>query len=115
MIQSLKNSELSSSIVESKKIGIMQLEKIKPADRVTFLLNYLYLTIRNNQLLRTISGIDMLQGLFAKCLEQYVHIMSDWVTRGELNDPNQEFFIKANDKVTKQESKHHLHHASSKQ
>lgn len=27
------------------------MEKIKPADRVTFLLNYLYLVLRNNQLM----------------------------------------------------------------
>jgi hypothetical protein len=29
----------------------LMLEKVKPADRVTFMINYLYMTIRSNQLL----------------------------------------------------------------
>ena len=31
----------------------LDIEKIKPADRVTFLLNYLFLVLRNNQLVFT--------------------------------------------------------------
>jgi hypothetical protein len=38
------------------------------------------------------------------CLDAYVGVLlSDWVSRGELNDTKNEFFIKANPKVFKNE------------
>ena len=37
----------------------LDLQRIKPADRVTLLLNYLYLTLRNNQLM--LSSYDSLR------------------------------------------------------
>jgi hypothetical protein len=43
--------------------------------------------------------LTLLKELFLSCTETYISLLSDWVTRGELNDPKQEFFIKANPKV----------------
>jgi hypothetical protein len=44
------------------------------------------------------SGI--LVDIFIGCLDTYVGVLlSDWISRGELNDPKNEFFIKANPKV----------------
>lgn len=93
-MNSVGHGGLNSSGAESKaekapqKVTILQLDKIKPADRVTFLMNYLYITIRNSQLLVSIGELTLLKDLFLACLESYVHIMTDWVTRGELNDPS---------------------------
>lgn len=77
--------------------GPILLDKIKPADRVTFMLNSMFLAIRNNQLLQS-DDMRLLQRLFLVCMEQYAMILADWITRGELNDRCQELFIKANDK-----------------
>jgi Gamma tubulin complex component N-terminal len=77
---------------------LLMLDKIKPADRDTFLLNYLYITIRNNQLLE-VPESHVLTEIFLCCLDSYIGILSDWVSKGELNDPRNEFFIKANPKV----------------
>lgn len=66
---------------------------------MTFLLNYLYMTIRNNQLLQAAEETNILRELFLACLDTYVQIMSDWLSKGELNDPKHEFFIKPNEKV----------------
>ena len=66
---------------------------------MTYLLNYLYLIIRNNQLLADSPELSVLKELFLACLDPYIGIMGDWLTKGELNDPKQEFFIKANQKV----------------
>lgn len=75
------------------------MDKIKPADRVTFLMNYLYLSIRNNQLLDHSNELNIMKELFLACVDPYIAILSEWVNKGELNDPKQEFFIKANPKV----------------
>ena len=76
-------------------------EKIKPADRVTFLLNYIYLVLNNNQFAWTSSApqISLLREVFLAVLDPYVHILSQWVSLGELTDPYQEFFIKVNAKL----------------
>jgi hypothetical protein len=48
MIKDMEEVEGRPSSGEKAKNELLQLDKIKPADRVTFLLNYLYLTIRNH-------------------------------------------------------------------
>lgn len=80
-------------------MAVLELEKIKPADRVTFLLNYLYLVARNNQLLPEKIEVNVLKELLIATLEPYISIMANWVSKGELKDQKQEFFIKANPKV----------------
>ena len=79
----------------------LDIEKIKPADRVAFLLNYLYLALRNNQLVFTCfpETISLIREIFIASLNPYVQILSQWVTKGELNDPYGEFFIKVNPKI----------------
>jgi gamma-tubulin complex component 5 len=73
-------------------------DKIKPADRVTFLLNYLYLSLKNSQVLESTASMElaMLRDLFLATLDPYIHILSQWLSHGELNDPYGEFFIKVN-------------------
>lgn len=44
----LLDDMLSSAQGSAASSGPMLLDKIKPADRVTFALNYMYLTLRNN-------------------------------------------------------------------
>lgn len=44
-------------------------------------------------------GLDILKQIFMACLDSYIQIMASWVSRGELNDPKSEFFIKSNPKV----------------
>lgn len=58
------------------------------------------------------SELSLLRDIFIACVESYVTIMSDWVTRGELNDPVQEFFIKLNPKIV--QDKKGIHALSSK-
>ena len=43
--------------------------------------------------------VAILKDIFVSCLESYVHIMADWITKGELNDACEEFFIKQNPKI----------------
>ena len=83
----------------------LDVEKIKPADRVSFLLNYLYLVLRNNQLVFTScpEQISLLREIFVATLDPYVQILSQWVTKGELNDPYGEFFIKVNPKLEQED------------
>jgi hypothetical protein len=69
---------------------------------VTFIINYLYMTLRGNQLLQIDqSGTYLIAELFLSALDSYVSIMSEWVTKGELNEESKEFFIKPNPKVFK--------------
>jgi len=84
-----------------EKAAQLDWDKIKPADRVTFLLNYLYLVLRNNQLLASSLPRDLglLREIFVACVDPYVLLLSDWVSKGELNDPKNEFFIKVNPKL----------------
>jgi hypothetical protein len=75
----------------------MMLDKVKQADRVTFMINYLYMTLRNNQLLE--KGTEIVSEMFEAAVDSYVDIMAEWVTLGELKDENQEFFIRYNPKI----------------
>lgn len=61
----------------SEMIAPLDTEKIKPADRVSFLLNYLYLSLRNSQLLEPTASAEltMLRQLFVNSLDAYVQIM----------------------------------------
>ena len=69
---------------------------------MTFIINYLYMTLRGNQLLQIDqSGTYLIAELFLSALDSYVSIMSEWVTKGELNEESKEFFIKPNPKVFK--------------
>ena len=77
----------------------MELNRIKPSDRVTYLLNYLYLVISNNQLLNDSHEMHLVKEIFMSVLDSYMSIMASWVSKGELKDPKQEFFIRANPKV----------------
>ena len=54
--------------------------------------------LRNNQLVFTSfpEQISLLREIFVAALDPYVQILSQWVTKGELNDPYGEFFIKVN-------------------
>ena len=62
-------------------------DKVKPADRVTFLINYMYMAIRNYQLVGDKAReIQIMQEIFIGCTESYINIMAEWVNRGELND-----------------------------
>ena len=70
---------------EVEKAASLDWEKIKPADRVTFLLNYLFLVINNNEILAAGAAADdisILCELFLACLKPYVEILSNWVTKG---------------------------------
>ncbi|CDW85435.1 gamma-tubulin complex component 5 [Stylonychia lemnae] len=89
----------NSHIALMEETEIIQIDKIKPADRVTYLLNSLFIFIKNNQLLQNQAELNVLKEIFITCIEQYIGIMADWVDKGELKDPKQEFFIKANPKV----------------
>ena len=62
-------------------------------------MNYLFVVIKNNQLLDGFKELNTLKELFISCTDPYIAIMSEWVNKGELNDPKQEFFIKQNEKV----------------
>jgi hypothetical protein len=88
-------------------VATLDTDKIKPADRVSFLLNYLYLSIRNSQLLESTaaSELNMLRELFVSTLDSYVQIMAQWISKGKLNDPYNEFFIKVNPKLKVEEFK----------
>ena len=52
----------------------LDIEKIKPADRVAFLLNYLYLTLKNNQLVFSCfpESISLIREMFIATLNPYV-------------------------------------------
>ena len=97
--QNSQGIDFTGEIKELK--ASLDIEKIKPADRVAFLLNYLYLALRNNQLVFTCfpETISLIREIFIASLNPYVQILSQWVTKGELNDPYGEFFIKVNPKI----------------
>jgi hypothetical protein len=74
-------------------------EKIQSADRVTFLLNYLFIVLKNNEILACGSEereIRLLRQLFTRTFEPYLQTLSDWISHGRLNDTREEFFIKEN-------------------
>ena len=56
----------------------MDLEKIKPADRVTFLLNYIFLVLTNNQFAWSSCSdqISLLREVFLAVVDPYVQILS---------------------------------------
>ena len=77
----------------------MDWEKIQSADRVTFLLNYLYIVLKNNEILASgneIREIKLLRQLFTQTFEPYLQTLSEWISHGRLNDTREEFFIKEN-------------------
>lgn len=82
-------------------VASLDTEKIKPADRVSFLLNYLYLSLKNSQLVEATARKEMtiLRELFISTLDSYIAIMGQWISKGELVDPHNEFFIKVNPKL----------------
>jgi hypothetical protein len=88
MLENMKPSESFGAAPRNSSSGPqLILDKIKQADRVTFIINYLYMTLRGNQLLQIDqNGTDLIAELLLSALDSYVSIMSDWVTRGELND-----------------------------
>ena len=53
-------------------------EKIKPADRVTFLLNYIYHVLNNNMFAWSSCAdqISLLREVFLAVLDPYIHILS---------------------------------------
>ena len=87
----------------------MNFEYIKPADRATYLLNYLYLQIQTDQLLLDNyhglgnERLDTLKECFLTCLKPYLEILNDWVCKGDddlsTHDLKNEFFIKANHRL----------------
>lgn len=79
----------------------MDTEKIKQADRATFLLNYLFVVLRNNQFGQSSCPLEvsLFREVFLSCLDPYIALMSQWVSKGELNDPFEEFFICLNRKL----------------
>ena len=84
----------------------LDIDKIKPADRVTFLLNYIYIVLTNNQFAwaSCAEQISLLREIFLAVLDPYIQILSLWVSNGELTDPYQEFFIKVNPKLQAMEN-----------
>ena len=70
-------------------------------------MNYLYLALRNSQLLEETAPLELsiLRELFVSALDSYVQIMGLWISKGELNDPYNEFFIKVNPKLKTEEFK----------
>lgn len=109
--QYLRHSKLTNDVNNTQNLPHARLnfEDIKPADRATYLLNYLYLQIQSDQLL-----LDNLQGLgneklntlkecFLTCLKPYLEILNDWVCKGDddlsTHDLKNEFFIKANHRL----------------
>jgi hypothetical protein len=81
------------------------LDKIKPADRVTFMMNYLYMTIRSNQMLERGQEITLIKELLFASLDSYVILLSSWISKGELSDRSNEFFIKPNPQILTKEKK----------
>lgn len=87
----------------------LNFKKIQTADRATYLLNYLYLQIQEEQLLQDnhqATGnekLDIFKECFLVCLKPYLKILNDWVCKGEddlsTHDFRQEFFIKANNHI----------------
>lgn len=73
---------------------------------MTFLLNYIYIVLNNNQFAWSCSAnqISLLREVFLALLDPYIYILSLWVSNGELNDPFEEFFIKVNPKLTADET-----------
>ena len=47
----------------------------------------------------------MVSELFFAALDSYVTIMAEWITKGELRDENQEFFIRSNPKILEGQDK----------
>ena len=87
----------------------LNLKKIKPADRATYLLNYLYMQIQTEQLLvdnfQAVGNerLNVFKECFLASLKPYLKILNDWVCRGEddlsTHDFKNEFFIKANNQI----------------
>lgn len=78
---------MNSDNKNTNELPNIQLDHIKPADRVTFLLNYLFVVIKNNQLLNNFTEINLLKEIFIASIEPYTGIMADWIDKGELKDP----------------------------
>lgn len=108
MLENMKHNESFGAAPRNTSPSGPQLilDKIKEADRVTFIINYLYMTLRGNQLLQSdqSSGTHLIAELFLTALDSYVSIMSEWVTKGELNEDSKEFFIKPNPQVFQSQS-----------
>jgi len=64
---------------ESAKLDLV---KIKPADRVTFLMNYIYLVLTNNQFswASCADQISLLREVFFAVVDPYIQILSLWVS-----------------------------------
>ena len=87
----------------------LNLDAVKPADRATYLLNYLYMSIQGSQLLvenwqqQGCERLNVLKECFLCCLRPYMQILSDWVCKGDdelsSHDFKNEFFIKANHRL----------------
>ena len=91
--------DTKEEVQEVEQAASLDWDKIQPADRVTFLLNYLYIVIKNNEILacgRESRDIKLLRSLFQATLGPYLETLSDWISYGKLNDIREEFFIKEN-------------------
>lgn len=72
----------------------LDLKRFKAADRVTILLNYLYLVLFNNKLIFSCQeSLARVSDIFKSLLAEYTKILSRWLNLGELKDPYDEFFI----------------------
>eukprot|EP00347_Sterkiella_histriomuscorum_P006822 403351300 len=92
------NTQININQQNPSPLPQVLVDKIKAADRVTFLLNYLFVVIKNNQLLDH-PELNLLKEIFIASAQPYIDIMADWIDKGQLKDPKQEFYIKANPKI----------------
>ena len=100
--------KLLSSVENHRNLPFarLNLKFIKPADRATYLLNYLYMQIQRDQLLvdnfqqNGNERLNTLKECFLICSKPYLSILNDWICKGDDNlsahDLEKEFFIKAN-------------------
>ena len=81
--------------------GSLQLNNdvIKPAIRVSLLLNYLTLVVQNTRLqLQNQDELQFAYGLFKSIVQPYAVLLDEWLNQGTLNDRYGEFFVVKNER-----------------
>ena len=76
--------------------ALLNFEDIKPADRATYLLNFLYMQIQADQLMQDNYGrnLNVFKECFLVCFKPYLQLLNQWLSKGEEEHADQEFFIK---------------------
>jgi hypothetical protein len=81
--------------------GSLQLNNdvIRPAIRVSLLLNYLTLVVQNTRLqLQNQDELQFAYSLFKSIVQPYAVLLDEWLNQGTLNDRYGEFFVVKNER-----------------